>query len=158
GEGGTVGASDGGRIAAFKGVARSPIGNHRVMGMGERFKRGVGPINDTVVFVGEDIPEDILQARIEELTRRIDHIHQKYKAALRLAEQMVTLAADKKSRRYRRCRRQLGREIVRISLIIRELGLTPAESKRLAEGVNKTTDLMRSLERQFSNLEKKIAS
>src|SRR5437868_398709 len=147
-----------GQLSAMKALSRSPIVIHQVMAMGEELKRGVRSIKDTVVFDEEEITEEILQARIKELTRRIDHIHQKYKAALRLAEQMVALAADKKSRRYRRCRRQLGREIVRISLIIRELGLTPSERKRLAEGVNKTTDLMRSLERQFSNLEKKIAS
>jgi RNA polymerase primary sigma factor len=52
----------------------------------------------------------------------------------------------------------LGREIVRISLIIRNLGLTNFERNRLIDRVNKTMDVMRSLDRQVSNLEEKIVS
>jgi RNA polymerase primary sigma factor len=52
---------------------------------------------------------------------------------------------------------QLGRAIVRISLIIRTLGLTPPEHKRLIERISRTADGMRSLERQVAQLEKKIA-
>jgi RNA polymerase primary sigma factor len=147
-----------GQLSAMKALSRSPIVVHEVLAIGEELKRGQRSIKDTVVFDEEEITEEILQDRIKETTRRIDQMHNNYKTARRLAEQTVTFAADKKARRYRRCRCQLSREIVRISLIIRNLGLTPSERKRLAERVNNTTDLMRSLERQLSNLEKKIAA
>ena len=52
----------------------------------------------------------------------------------------------------------MGREIVRISLIIRNLGPTNFERKRLIDRVNKTMEIMRSLDRQVSNLEEKIES
>jgi RNA polymerase primary sigma factor len=145
-----------GQLSAMKALSRSPIVFHQVLAMGEELKRGLRSIRDTVVFDEEEITEEIVQDRVKEITRRIDQIHHNYKTARRLAEQMVTFAADKKARRYRRCRCQLSREMVRISLIIRDLGLTPSERKRLTERVNNTTDLMRSLERQFSNLERKI--
>jgi RNA polymerase primary sigma factor len=47
--------------------------------------------------------------------------------------------------------------MVRISLIIRNLGLNNSERKHFADRVNKTVDTMHSLDRQLSNLEKKIA-
>src|SRR5262249_1293734 len=86
-----------------------------------------------------------------------DQLHKHYKTARGLAEQLVTVPGDKKPRKYR-CRSQLSREIVRISLIIRDLGLTPSERKRLMERVNKTMERMRSLYLQLSNLERKIAN
>ncbi|MGO9827586.1 MAG: RNA polymerase sigma factor RpoD, partial [Terriglobales bacterium] len=46
----------------------------------------------------------------------------------------------------------------RISLIIRNLGLTNVERERLIDRVNKTVDIMRSLDRQVSNLEKQSES
>jgi hypothetical protein len=79
-----------------------------------------------------------------------------YTKARRLAEQFVTVAADTKSRRYRRCRSELSREIVRISLIIRNLGFTPSERKGLTERVNRTMELMRSLGRQLDNRERRL--
>jgi RNA polymerase primary sigma factor len=147
-----------GQLSVMKALSRSPIVVRQVLAMGEELKRGLRSIEETVVFDEEEITKEIRQGRVKEIIRRIDQMHNNYKTARRLAEQLVILAADKKTRRYRRCRSQLSRQIVRISLIIRNVGLSPSECKRLTERVNNSTDLMRSLERQLGNLEKKIAS
>ena len=147
-----------GQLSAMKALSRSPIVVHEILAIGEELKRGQRSIQETVVFDEEELTEAILKDRVRETTRRIDQMHTDYKTARRLAEQMVTLQVDKKGHKYRRRRGQLSRHIVQISLIIRGLGLTPSELKRLAERVNQTTNLMRSLERQLGNLEKKIAS
>ncbi|HXR40456.1 MAG TPA: RNA polymerase sigma factor RpoD [Terracidiphilus sp.] len=47
---------------------------------------------------------------------------------------------------------------MQISLIIRKIGFTNPEGKRLIERVNQTMDVMRSLDRRVSNLERKIES
>ena len=146
-----------GQLSALRALSRAPIVIHQVLVIGQELKRGLRSIKETVVFDEEEITEEILRDRVEEITRRIDQLHNHYKTARCLAEQLVTVPADKKTRRYR-WRSQLSREIVRISLIIRNLGFTPSERKRLTERVNKTTELMRSLDRQLSNMEKKIAS
>jgi RNA polymerase primary sigma factor len=99
-----------------------------------------------------------LQNRVKDLTRRIDELKKHYKRAGRLAERLSTLQSQKKAYQCSRCRYRLGREIVRISLIIRNLGLTNCERKRLIDRVNKTLEIMRSLDRQVSNLEKEIES
>src|SRR5260370_31321736 len=100
--------------------------------------------------------EDILKNRVKDTTRRIDELQKHYKRASQLAGRLPTIPAKKKAREYRRCRCGLGREMVRLSLIIRNLGFTNFERKRMVERVNKTVDIMRSLDRQISNLEKKI--
>jgi RNA polymerase primary sigma factor len=147
-----------GQLSTMKALSRSPIVVHQVLAMGEDLKRGVRSIKDTVVFDEEEVTEEILQDRVKEITRRIDQMHKHYKTACRLAEQLVVLATDKKARKYSRCRRQLSREIIQISLIIRDLGIAPSELKRLTERVNNATNVMRSLDRQLSVLERKIAN
>ena len=147
-----------GQLSALKALSRSPIVVHHVLAIGEELKRGLRSIKDIVLFDEEEITEQILQDRIKEIVRRIDHLHNNHKTAVRLAERLVTVPADKKARKYRHYRSQLSREIVRISLIIRDLGFTPSERKRLMERVNTTMERMRSLDRQLSNLEKKIAN
>jgi RNA polymerase primary sigma factor len=73
-----------------------------------------------------------------------------------LAGRLPTIVAKQKARECHHCRFSLGREIVRISLIIRNLGLTNCERQRLIDRVNTTVDIMRSLDCQVSNLGKKI--
>jgi RNA polymerase primary sigma factor len=147
-----------GQVTSLKALSRSPIVIQQVLAIGEDLKRGLRSIKDTVVIDDEEITDEILQARVEEVTGRIDQLNKHYKTSMRLAQRLVTLSAKKKPREYRRCRGPLGREMVRISLIIRNLGLNHAERKRLIERVNKTIELMRSLDRDIVKLEAKITA
>src|SRR5215471_21805925 len=147
-----------GQRSGLKALSRSPIVIHQVLAIGEELKRGLRSIKETVVFDEEEITEEILQDRVKEVTRRIDQLHKHYKTARRLARQLTTASPKKKAREHRRCRLQLGREMVRISLIIRNLGFTTSERKRLTDRVNKSVEIMCPIDRQLSNLEKKIAN
>jgi RNA polymerase primary sigma factor len=147
-----------GQLRVLKALSRSPIVIHEILAIGEDLKRGVRSIKEIVVFDEEEMTEDILQNRVQETTRRIDELQKHYKRASQLAGRLLTIPASKKAREYRRCRCGLGREIVRLSVIIRNLGFTNVERKRLVDRVKKTVDIMRSLDRQISNVEKKIES
>jgi RNA polymerase primary sigma factor len=147
-----------GKLSALKALSRSPVAIHQVLAIGEDLKRGLRSIQKTVVFDEEGITEVILGDRLKDITRRIDELHRHYKIASRLTGQLAAVSAKRKAREYRRRRCQLGREIVRISLIIRNLGLTNAERKSMVDRVNKTMEIMQPLHRQLTNLGKKIAS
>jgi RNA polymerase primary sigma factor len=147
-----------GQLTALKALSRSPIVIQQVLALGEDLKGGLRSIKEMVVFDEEEITDEILQNRVDDITGRIDKLNKHYKSANRLAEKLATIPAKKKPREYRKCRGQLGREMVRISLIIRNLGLNHAERKRLIERVNKTIELMRVLDRELVSLEAKISS
>jgi RNA polymerase primary sigma factor len=147
-----------GQLRVLKALSRSPIVIRQILAIAEELKRGVRSIKEIVVFDEEEMTEDILQNGVKDSTRRIDELQKHYKRASQLAGRLPTIPAKKKAREYRRCRCGLGREIVRLSLIIRNFGFTNFERKRLVDRVNKTVEIMRSLDRQVSNLEKKIES
>jgi RNA polymerase primary sigma factor len=146
-----------GQLRALKALSRSPIVIRQIVAIGEDLKRCARSIKEIVVFDldEEEITEKVMQDRVKETTCRIDELEKHYKKASQLAGRLPTIPA-KKTREYRRCRCRLGHEIVRVSRIIRNLGLTNFERNRLIDRVNKTVDIMRSLDRQLSNLEKKI--
>ena len=147
-----------GQRRVLKALSRSPIVIREVLAIGEDLKRGVRSIKEIVVFGEEEITEKVLQNHVKDTTHRIDELQKHYKRASQLAVRLPTIPAKKKARECRRCRCRLGREIVRISLIIRNLGFTNLERKRVIDRVNKTADVMRSLDRQVSALERKIES
>jgi RNA polymerase primary sigma factor len=147
-----------GQLSTLKALSRSPIVIREVLAMGVDLKRGQRSIKEIVIFNEEELSEEILQDRVKEVARRIDHVHKHYTAGLRLAARMATIPANKKAREYRRCRGRMSREIVRTSLIIRNVGLTHSELKRLADRVDKTVEIMRLLDRQIADLQKKITS
>ena len=147
-----------GQLSALKALSRSPLVIRQILVIGEDLKRGIRSIKEIVVFDEEGITEATLQNCVKNITQRIDEVQKHYKRATQLAGRLPTIVAKQKAREYRRWRFSLGREIVRISLIVRNLGLSNSERKRLIDRVNRTVDIMRSLDCQVSNLGKKIES
>ena len=145
-----------GQLQVLKALSRSPLVIRQILTVGKDLRRGVGSIRDLVIFDEEEVTEDILQNRVKDLTRRIAELQKHYKRAGQLAERLPTILSQRNAHQYSRCRCRLGREIIRISLIIRNLGVTNCERTRLIDRVNNTIEGMRSLDRQVSNLEKKI--
>ena len=147
-----------GQLSALKALSRSPFVIRQILVVGEDLKRGIRSIQEIVVFDEDEITEETLQNCFNDITHRIEELQKHYKRADQLARRLPTIVAKPKAHEYRRCRWSLGREIIRISLIVRNLGLSNTERKRLIDRVNRTVDIMRSLDCQVSNLEKKIVS
>jgi RNA polymerase primary sigma factor len=144
-----------GQLRTLKALSRSPIVIRQVLTIGKDLRCGARSIKETVVFNEEEITEEILQNRVEDVTRRIDELQKHYKRASHLAEKLQTIPASKKAREHSR---RLGREIVRMSLIVRNCGFTKSERQRLIDRVNETIQAMRSLDRHIGNLDKKVES
>jgi RNA polymerase primary sigma factor len=145
-----------GQRRVLKALSRSPIAIRQILTIGDDLKSGRRSIQEIVTFEEEELTEEKLRKRTDEVVRRIDQLRKHYNTALRLTDKLSTIPSKKKAKQYRRCQLQLAREIVRISLIVRTLGLAAAEHKRLIERVTRTADAMRSLERQLAQLEKKV--
>ena len=147
-----------GQLRVLKAVSRSPIGIREILAVGEDLRRGVRSIKELVTFDEEELTDDILQARAKDITGKIDELTRHHKKALHFEEKLATIQAKKKPKEFRRCRWSLYREKVEVSRSIRRLGFHTAERKRLIDRVNKTVEAMRALDRQSTNLEKKIES
>jgi len=148
-----------GQRSALKALSRSPLVIRQILLLGEDLKRGIRSITEVVVFdEEEELTEETLQSCVADITDRIDELQKHYRRANQLAGRLPTIVAKQNAREYHHCRFRLGREIVRILLIVRNLGLTNCERERLVDRVNRTVDIMRLLDCQVSNLGKKIGN
>jgi RNA polymerase primary sigma factor len=144
-----------GQNRVLKALSRSPIVIRELLAMGEDLKKGVRSIKEVVTFDEEEITDEIVQARLNEFTGKIDELAKAYKKAMQVQEKFADVSQKKNPKPYRRLRNHLARAVIGVSKAVRALGFTNAERKRLIERLNKTVDTMRSLDRQANNLEKK---
>ena len=145
-----------GQMRVLKSLSRSPVVIREIVALGEDLKRGVRNVKEVVTFDEEELTEDVVQARVRQTASRIDALVKHQKKIAVLAEKMDALAAKTKAREARKTRWLIAREMVFISRIVRELKYTGQERKRLLDKVNKTVEIMRSLERQIKSLEQKF--
>jgi RNA polymerase primary sigma factor len=147
-----------GQLRVLKAISRSPIVINEVLAIGEDLKRGVRSIKEVVIFDEEEITDEIIEARIKATTHRIDEMHKHYKKAQQLEEKLANVDKKKRPGEHRKTRWALGREKVLVSRIIRELRYTNSQRKKLIDRVGHVAEQMRSLDRQFHSLEKKVES
>ena len=147
-----------GQLRVLKAISRSPIVINEVLAIGEDLKRGVRSIKEVVIFDEEEITDEIVEARIKATTHRIDEMHKHFKKGEQLEEKLANVDKKKRPGEFRRTRWALGREKVMVSRIIRELRYTNSQRKKLIDRVGHVAEQMRSLDRQFHNLEKKVDS
>ena len=144
-----------GQLRVLKALSRSPIVIREIIAIGEDLKRGVRSIKEIVIFDEEEITEEMLENRLQDITGRIDEL------------QRTTTNRCSCSRSWRRFRRRRGRANTAAAAgrwaasrswsraSSASLGFTNAERKRLIDRVNKTVDSMRGLDRQAVNFEKR---
>ncbi len=145
-----------GRLRVLRSLSRSPVVIREILNLGSDLKNGARSIRDTVIFDQEEITDQILQDRLQDTVSRIDELRKHYKRANHLARHLSTIRGKDKALASASCFSRLGREIVRMSLLIRRLGLAIGERKRLADCVKRTADVMFSLHRQIRELESRI--
>ncbi len=144
-----------GQMRVMKAISRSSIVIREIVALGEDLKRGVRNIKEVVIFDEEEITEEVLQARVRQTVARIDALVKHQKKAQLLEEKLAAINPKTRAREYRKTRWGIAREKVLVSRIVRELKYTNQERKRLLDKVNKTVDVMRTLERQIRTLDQK---
>jgi len=145
-----------GQMRVLKSLSRSPVVIREIVALGEDLKRGVRNVKEVVTFDEEELTEDVVQARVRATASRIDALVKHQKKIAVYEEKLPLLAAKTKAREARHTRWLIAREKVLISRIVRELKYTGQERKRLLDKVNKTVEIMRSLERQIKSLDQKF--
>ena len=144
-----------GQLRVLKALSRSPIVIREIIAMGEDLKRGVRSIKEVVLFDEDEITDEVLLNRLNDITGKIDELNKHYKKSEQLVEKLASIVQKKNPRLHRKIRWAVGREQVEISKVIRKLGFTNTERKRLIDRVNKTVDSMRGLDKQAVNFEKR---
>ena len=145
-----------GQMRVLKSLSRSPVVIREIVALGEDLKRGVRNVKEVVTFDEEELTEDVVQARVRATASRIDALVKHQKKIAVYEEKLPLLAAKTKAKEARHTRWLIAREKVLISRIVRELKYTGQERKRLLDKVNKTVEIMRSLERQIKSLDQKF--
>jgi RNA polymerase primary sigma factor len=146
-----------GHLRVLKAISRSPIVIREIIAIGAALEDGSRSIKDLVIFDEEEITGEILAARAKATMIQIGKMAEHYRKTQTLEEKLAGINQKKQPKQYRRYFWRACRQKVAVSRMIRALKYTQSERKRLIKKVITTADAMRSLDRQFRQLEKKRA-
>ena len=145
-----------GQNNVLKAMSRSPIIIREIQKLGEELKSGARSIKGVVVFNDDELTDERIQERLEEVVGTVDESNKLYKKSIQWRQKLALVSKTKKPRNFRRYRFALARVLIQISRRIRSIEFTPLERKHLIDHIDRVVDSLRPLERDIGRIERKL--
>ena len=145
-----------GQNNVMKAMSRCPIIIREIQKLGEELKSEERSIKGVIVFNDDELTDDRIQERLEEVVWTVDESNKLYKKSVQWRQKLALVSKTKKPRNFRRYRFALARVLVQISRKIRSIEFTHLERKHLIEHIDEVVDSLRPLERDIGRIERKL--
>jgi len=145
-----------GQLKVFKALSRSPIVILEMFGLREELKKGQRSIKEIIVFDDDELTEDRIAGRAEELVATINEMERLNKRLMQLKVKRDSFPRSRRGKDFRRLNLAVYRHRIMISKLFRSIEFTHTERKRLIECIRETAGEVRPIERESLRLEKRL--
>ena len=141
-----------GKLSVFKSISRTSTIARFIIQLGDKLRNGERTIRELVIFPEEELTEDRIANRLNQILRQIDAVKKKYLEVQRKEAKLASISKRDK-RRYRRCRWKGLRARVELSQLIRRIEFTEPVKHRLIELIKDSVEGMHHVQRdiEFTN-------
>src|SRR5271157_698119 len=143
-----------GQLNVLKTQSRSPIVIQEMFALREALKQGERSIKEVVVFNDDELTDDRVAERLQEVVEAVDEIERLNKKLNQLTAKRDSISRSKRPRDFRRYAVAVARHRIIISKLIRSIEFTHVERKRLFDRIRQAVEEMKPVEREVIKLEK----
>jgi RNA polymerase primary sigma factor len=145
-----------GRLAVRKAVSRCPLIVKEFLTIGEGLSTGDLSIRDVVVLNVDEISEDLLVSKTEEVVKKVGSLAKTNKQCEQLRRRLRVIPRGQKPTESRRVSIQLARGRIAMSRTIREIELTSSEQQRLLNRIQQVVEELKDRERPLARAQRQL--
>jgi RNA polymerase primary sigma factor len=142
-----------GKLAVIKSISRTPTIAKRILITGEQLRAGERTIRELVIFSDEEITDEVIQERAEEVLEQIAEVAKARAVFSKLAEKLEEVP-KKDKKKYRRARVKTLRARIEVSRKIRAIEFTETIKRRLIEEVKDAVDSVSRVQREADAIDR----
>src|SRR5688572_20198712 len=142
-----------GKLAVIKSISRTPTIAKRILTTGDQLRAGERTIRELVTFSDEEITDEVIQERVEEVLEQIEAVRKARAGYTKLAEKLLEVP-KKDKKKYRRARVRSLRARIDVSRRIRAIEFTETIKRRLIEEVKDAVDAVSRVQRELDAIER----
>jgi RNA polymerase primary sigma factor len=144
-----------GKLAVIKSISRTPTIAKRILLMGDQLRVGERTIRELVIFSDEEITDEVIEERKDEVLEQIEAVRKARAAYVKLAEKLQEIPRKDK-RKYRRGRWKALRARIDVSRAIRRIEFTETIKRRLIDEVKDAVDAVQKVQRDAEGVERQF--
>jgi RNA polymerase primary sigma factor len=142
-----------GKLAVIKSISRTPTIAKRILITGDQLRAGERTIRELVIFSDEEITDEVIQERAEEVLAQIAEVAKARAVFTKLAEKLEEVP-KKDKKKYRRARVKTLRARIEVSRKIRAIEFTETIKRRLIEEVKDAVDAVSRVQREADAIDR----
>jgi RNA polymerase primary sigma factor len=142
-----------GKLAVIKSISRTPTIAKRILVMGDQLRAGERTIRELVIFSDEEITDEVIEERKEEVLGQIESVRKTRVNFSKLAEKLVDVPKKEKAK-YRRARWKTLRARIDVSRSIRRIEFTETIKRRLIDEVKDAVDAVQRVQREADSIDR----
>ncbi len=142
-----------GKLAVIKSISRTPTIAKRMLVMGDQLRAGERTIRELVIFTDEEITDEVIQERAEEVLGQIESVRKARTNFVKLNEKTEE-TPKKDKRKYRRARWKSLRARIEVSRAIRRIEFTETIKRRLIDEVKDAVDAVARVQRDADGVDR----
>ncbi len=142
-----------GKLAVIKSISRTPTIAKRMLVMGDQLRAGERTIRELVIFTDEEITDEVIQERAEEVLGQIEAVRRTRVNFVKLNEKTEE-TPQKDKRKYRRARWKSLRARIEVSRAIRRIEFTETIKRRLIDEVKDAVDAVQRVQREADTVDR----
>jgi RNA polymerase primary sigma factor len=144
-----------GKLAVIKSISRTPLIARKVIQLGDELRAGQRTIRELVTFQDDELTDERLTDRVQEVLRQIDEVKKARLASEKLDEKLAgTLKKDKK--KYRRAHWKAMRARVEVSKLIRAIEFTEIVKRRLIDSIKEEVEAVQAKQREAEGINRQL--
>jgi RNA polymerase primary sigma factor len=142
-----------GKLAVIKSISRTPTIAKRILITGDQLRAGERTIRELVIFSDEEITDEVIQERAEEVLAQIAEVAKARAVFTKLAEKLEEVP-KKDKKKYRKARVKTLRARIEVSRKIRAIEFTETIKRRLIEEVKDAVDSVSRVQREADAIDR----
>ncbi len=144
-----------GKLSVIKSISRTPAIAKKIIQMGDDLRAGERTIRELVIFNDEEITDERIEERAQEVLRQIEAVKKARLGALKCLEKLAE-TPKKDKRKYRRARWKSMRARVELSKYIREIEFTELVKRRMVEEIKDVVEGVQRIEREIDVIDRQL--
>ncbi|MGH9439650.1 MAG: RNA polymerase sigma factor region1.1 domain-containing protein, partial [Terriglobia bacterium] len=144
-----------GQVSVLKAVSRSPLIVQELMALRKELADGKRNIKEIVVFNEEELTEEKINQRQQDVIATLGEAERLRKRFMALRSKLSGISRSRRPLDYRRYSLAIARHRIMISKLIRSVGFTHTQNKKLIERIHIAVEELRPIEREINRLERR---
>ena len=145
-----------GQLSVLKALSRSPLTVQELMALRKELADGKRNIKEIVVFNEEELTEEKVDRRQQEVIATLGEMERLRKKLMALQTKRDSISRSRHPHDYRRYGLAVARHRIMISKLIRSVGFTHTQNRKLIERIHIAVAELRPMEREATRLERRL--